>query len=235
VIRTHRANLQLFVERMEQNARAAEQDAERRAEQERIRIARELHDVVAHTLTEINVTAAAAAERAAPGDEREALERIEHSSHDAIGELRAILGVLRAPEADAAPNAPAPGLGDIPDLIVRTRNAGLDVHLDVEGAPPARISDATSLAAYRIVQESLTNVRRHARGAEADVTLRFGHSAVSLTVDNAAGARAEPIKVGGVGITGMRERVLAIGGRISAGPNRSGFRVQADLPYEPAP
>jgi len=235
VIRTHRTNLQLFVERMEQNARAAEQDAERRAEQERIRIARELHDVVAHTLTEINVTAAAAAERAAPGDEREALERIEHSSHDAIGELRAILGVLRAPEADAAPNAPAPGLGDIPDLIVRTRNAGLDVHLDVEGAPPARISDATSLAAYRIVQESLTNVRRHARGAEADVTLRFGHSAVSLTVDNAAGARAEPIKGGGVGITGMRERVLAIGGRISAGPNRSGFRVQADLPYEPAP
>ena len=108
------------------------------------------------------------------------------------------------------------------------------MHLDVEGAPPERISDATSLAAYRIVQESLTNVRRHASGAEADVSLRFGRSAVSLTVDNHGGAKARPAGGGGVGIAGMRERVLALGGRISAGPHDAGFRVQADLPYEPA-
>jgi signal transduction histidine kinase len=238
VIRTHRANMRLHHEQLELNEQARKQDAEQRAERERMRIARELHDIVAHTLTEINVTAAAAAEQAIESGERRALEQIERSSHDAIGELRAILGVLRGPEQGSAPHAPTPGIDDIPDLVTRARNAGLDVHLDVEGAAPERISDATSLAAYRIVQESLTNIRRHASGAEASVAVRYGTSGVTLTVNNGpcAGvgnghANGEP----GVGITGMRERVFAVGGRLSAGPQRSGFRVHAALPYEPIP
>lgn len=238
VIRTHQANMRLLVERFELAEQAREQEAERRAEQERMRIARELHDVVAHTLTEINVTAAAAAERAARGDDRAALEQIERSSHDAIGELRAILGVLRGPTPGAAPHAPTPGIADIGDMISRARDAGLDVRLDVEGAPPERISDATSLAAYRIVQESLTNVRRHASGGHAGVTLRFSPSAVAVTVDSDGGAGSGSgdgagAGAGGVGITGMRERAVAVGGRLSAGPHASGFRVDAELPYEP--
>jgi signal transduction histidine kinase len=235
-MRTHRANMQLLVERFELAEQAREQDAARRAEQERMRIARELHDIVAHTLTEINVTAAAAAEGASEGAERAALEKIEGSSHDAIGELRAILGVLRGPTPGAAPHTPAPGIGDIGEMITRARGAGLDVHFDVDGAPPERISDAISLAAYRIVQESLTNVRRHASGAQAQVTLRFGASDLRLTIDNGRGDDASTRDgdgTGGVGIAGMRERAVAVGGRLSAAPNESGFRVDADLPYEP--
>jgi signal transduction histidine kinase len=232
VIRTHRANLRLLVERLELAERARAQDAERRAEQERVRIAREFHDVVAHTLTEINVTAAAAAERSGAGADRTALEQIERSSHDAIGELRAILGLLRAPETGPVPHGPAPGLDDIPDLVARARNSGLDVHLDDTGARPERISDASSLAAYRIVQESLTNARRHAAGAQVRVTLRFSPDGVTVTVDSDGGRSTGP-GTGGVGIAGMHERAIAVGGRLSAGPHDSGFRIHADLPYEP--
>ncbi len=238
VIRTHQANLRLVVQRLELAEQAREQDAERRAEQERMRIARELHDVVAHTLTEINVTAAAAAERAAPGAPREALEQIERRSHDAASELRAILGVLRDPDSAEPPHAPAPGIDDIPEMIGRARNTGFRVSLNVHGAAPTRLSDATSLTAYRIVQESLTNVRRHAAGAQATVTLRFEPAQLTLTVDNGPGNRAsdtatQPISPG-VGITGMRERASVAGGRLRAEPSASGFRVRADLPYEPA-
>jgi signal transduction histidine kinase len=234
VIRTHQANIQLLVERLEFADQAREQEAERRAQQERMRIARELHDVVAHTLTEINVTAAAAAERDAPGESREALEQIERRSHAAIAELRGILGVLRDPGSADPPRAPTPGIDDICELVDRARSAGLDVNIDVRGSAPSPMSDATSLAAYRIVQESLTNVRRHAADARAAVTLRFDAAQLTLTIDNGPGSAAsEPISPG-VGIAGMRERANAAGGRFSAGPHASGFRVRADLPYEPA-
>jgi signal transduction histidine kinase len=236
VIRTHQANVRLLVERLEIAEHAREQEAERRAEQERMRIARDLHDVVAHTLTEINVTAAAAAERAAPGRSREALEQIEGRSHGALGELRGILGVLRGRDAAESPHAPAPGIDDIAEMVCRARDAGLDVSLDVHGSPPSRMSDATSLAAYRIVQESLTNVHRHAAGAHATVMLRFEAAQLALTVDNGPGNSAsdtagEPTT--GVGITGMRERATAAGGTLRTGPQASGFRVRAGLPYEP--
>jgi len=237
VIRTHRANMRLIVERFELAEESRERDAEWRAEQERVRIARELHDVLAHTLTEINVTAAAAAERTGPSDERNALEQIERSSHDAISELRGILGVLRGPSPGTAPHTPAPGIDDIPGMIDRARSAGLDVHLDVQGDPPARISDAMSVAVYRIVQESLTNVRRHAFGAQARVTLQFGASGVNVAIDNDGGSETgvgagTQTAIAGVGITGMRERARAVGGQLSAGPRDAGFRVHAELPYE---
>jgi signal transduction histidine kinase len=234
VIRTHQANLRLLVERLEFAEQAREQEAERRAEQERMGIARELHDVVAHTLTEINVTAAAAAERGDPGESREALEQIERRSHGAIAELRGILGVLRGPESAESPRAPTPGVDDICEMVTRARKAGLDVSLDVHGSAPSRMSDGTSLAAYRIVQESLTNVRRHAPGAPAAVTLRFDPTQLTLTVDNDPGAAATDSAGPGVGITGMRERAKVAGGTLCAGPHAAGFRVRAALPYEPA-
>jgi signal transduction histidine kinase len=180
------------------------------------------------------VTAAAAAERGAPGESRDALEQIERRSHGAIAELRGILGVLRGPDSAEPPRAPTPGLDDICEMVARARDAGLEVSLDVHGSAPAHVSDTTSLAAYRIVQESLTNVRRHAPGAPAAVTLRFGSAQLALTVENGPGEALTEPGGPGVGLIGMRERASVAGGRLDAGPHASGFRVCADLPYEPA-
>jgi signal transduction histidine kinase len=146
--------------------------------------------------------------------------------------------VLRGPDSAESPRAPAPGIDDIGEMVWRARNAGLEVSLEVHGSPPSRISDATALAAYRIAQESLTNVRRHAAGAQAAITLRFDPVQLRLTVENGPGTGAGDTARGptspGVGITGMRERTRAVGGRLHAGPHAAGFRVCADLPYEPA-
>jgi signal transduction histidine kinase len=232
-IRTHRSYLSLLSERLELAERTREQEAQRRAEQERMRIARELHDVVAHTLTTINVQAGAAAERLAPGDARRALETIEDASHEAIGELRAILGVLRDHDHSDAPRTPSPGVENVAELVQRARDAGLEVQLEISGGRPTRLSDAVSLTAYRIVQESLTNAHRHAAGAAVRVDLSFGAARLSIAVENGASVRpsgngATP----GVGIAGMLERASATGGTLRAGPNGDGFRVQAELPYE---
>ena len=234
-IRTHRAYLSVVLDRLELAERTAAQEAERRAEQERIRIARELHDVVAHTLTEINVQAAAAAERARPGEARAALETIEGASHDAIGELRAILGVLRDTKDDGAPRAPTPTIEHIPELAERARAAGLEVELEISGDRPDRLSDAVSLAAYRIVQESLTNARRHAAGASLQVSLEFDTASLALDIENGAGASLNGNDTKpGTGIAGMRERAEAIGGALDAGPRGDGFGVHAALPYQPS-
>jgi signal transduction histidine kinase len=235
-IRTHRSNLSLLRERLELAERTRGQDAERRAEQERVRIARELHDVVAHTLTEINVQAAAAAERAERGAARDTLERIENASHGAIGELRAILGVLRDPDQTGPPRSPAPRVMDVEDLITRARAAGSEVRLTVDGEPPRELSDAVSLAAYRIVQESLTNARRHAPESPVDIALAFNGARISISVENAAGGTTRNGRNGhaaGVGIQGMRERAAAIGGTLDARASGERFRVRAELPYVP--
>ena len=233
VIRTHQANVKLLVERLALADRAREQEAERRAEQERIRIARDLHDVLAHTLTEINVTAAAAAERADPADRQNALERIETTSHTALNELRGILGVLRDQDNDG-PRDPCPGVDDINALVDDVRRNGTQVVLDATGTQPAYLSEATGLAAYRIVQEALTNARRHAPGAQVTVSLRYDADQLTITVDN----DIEPTIVGadshGVGLLGMRERAEVIGGRLRAQTVGATFRVSAELPYEPS-
>jgi signal transduction histidine kinase len=216
-VRTHRANMALLADRL--------------AEQERMRIARELHDVVAHTLTEINVQAGAAAERSRPGEARSALERIEDASREAIAELRAVLGVLRHPDPAEAPRTPTPGVADIGELVERSRASGLDVTLEIGGERPARISESASLAAFRIVQESLTNARRHAPGTPVRVVLRFDAAEMSLAIENTHGASSNGNGgTPGVGITGMRERALAVGGTLEAQPTGHGFVVRAQLP-----
>jgi signal transduction histidine kinase len=236
VHRTRHAYVALLRERLELAERTREQEGERRAEQERMRIARDLHDVVAHTLTTINVQAATAAELLDrdPAHAHAALETIEDASREAIGELRAILGVLRAGEDHTAPLTPSPGLDGVPDLVRRTREDGLDVRLDVVGERPLRVPDAVSLAAFRIVQESLTNARRHAAGAPVRVRLSYEPSSLTLAVENEAGTPANGNgngDVAGVGIMGMTERASALGGTLHAGRLPDGFRVDAELPY----
>jgi signal transduction histidine kinase len=232
VHRTHRTNVALLRERLELAERTREQEAERRAEQERMRIARDLHDVVAHTLTTINVQAATGAELLDrdPAHARAALETIADASRDAIGELRAILGVLRGD--DAAPLAPAPGVETVPELVEGSRDGGLAVELQVTGERPERLPDAVSLAAFRIVQESLTNARRHAAGAPVRVSLAFEPDRLAVAVENGVGtARNGNGSSAGVGIIGMTERASAVGGTLRAVRLPAGFRVDAQLPY----
>jgi signal transduction histidine kinase len=208
---------------------------ERRAEQERLRIARDLHDVVAHTLTTVNVQAATAAQllERNPAHARAALETIEHASRAAIGELRAILGVLRGGDLPDAPRAPAPGVDDVAELVRRARAEGVDVELRVSGERPSHVAEAVSLAAFRIVQESLTNARRHAAGAPVSVSLAFDAGALTVAVDNRVGTPANGHS-GGVGIVGMTERAASVGGTLRAAAVDGGFRVSARLPYLPA-
>ena len=232
--RARHANLALLRERLEVAERTREQEANRRVEQERLRIARDLHDVVAHTLTTINVQASTAAELLDrnPAHVRGALETIEHASRDAIDELRAILGVLRNRDEPDAPLRPAPGVDDVPELIRRTQDDGMDVQAEVEGERPDRIPEPVSLAAYRIIQESLTNARRHATGAPVKVTLSFRPQRLAVAIENATGSPQHANGRGpGVGILGMRERAAAVGGTVTARQLRGGFRVDAELPY----
>ncbi len=217
VHRTRHANLELLQQRS--------------AERERLRIARDLHDVIAHTLTTINVQAATAAQLIDrdPAHARSALETIEDASRDAIAELRAVLGVLRSDHD--APLAPAPGLDQLGDLVARARADGVPVELDIDGERPDRLPDGVSLAAFRIVQESLTNARRHAAGAAVRIALAFDRAGLTVVVEN--GTATTPHVNGappGVGIMGMRERASTVGGTLDAGPVASGFRVLARLP-----
>jgi len=232
--RTRHAYVSLLRERLEIAERTREQEAQRRAQQERMRIARDLHDVVAHTLTTINVQSATAAQllERDPAHARAALETIEDASRDAIDELRAILGVLRDPDTGDAPLSPAPGLDAVAELVDGTREGGLDVQLAVTGERPARLPEAVSLAAFRIVQESLTNARRHAAGAPVRVSLSFAPESLAVAVENGTGTASSSNGVsGGVGLMGMYERATAVGGTLRAAPFTEGFRVDARLPY----
>ncbi len=233
-LRTRRSYVALLVERLALAERTREQEAQHRAEQERMRIARDLHDIVAHTLTTINVQAATAAQLLDrnPGHARAALEIIEDASRDAIAELRAMVGVLRDGDQHDAPRSPAPGVDNVAELVELARDAGADIRLDITGARPDQLSETVSLAAYRIVQESLTNARRHAAGAPVHINLSFEPSELAIAVENGAGAAGrskEP--TAGVGIIGMNERAAGVGGTLFAAPLQRGFRVDARLPY----
>ena len=222
-----------------------EQETRRRVQDERLRIARDLHDVVAHTLTTINVQASVAGHLLdrRPEHARHALTVIEDASRDALAELRAILGVLRDEEGSVAPRAPAPGLDEIADLVELARDAGLSAHLDITGTRPGRVPESVSRAAYRIVQESLTNAARHAAGARVHLRLCFAPDELAIAVESAPSSRgtiraARSGKDGtpadetpGVGILGMTERAQALGGTLTATASDTGFLVAARLPY----
>src|SRR6266568_5785936 len=210
----------------------AEQDARRRVDEERLRIARELHDVVAHTMATINVQAGVAAHvlSTRPEAAAESLQAIKTASKEGLRELRAILNVLRQAD-DADPTQPAPGTAQLEDLIAGARRAGLETTLTVTG-DRVPLPGAVDLAAYRIIQESLTNTIRHAGPATAAVALGYHHDELCIEVtDTGRGQPATAGPGGGHGLAGMRERAAAVGGVVETGPGPAGgYRVAARLP-----
>jgi signal transduction histidine kinase len=210
----------------------AEHDARRRLDEERLRIARELHDVVAHTMATINVQAGVAAHvlPTRPEVAAESLQAIKTASKEGLRELRAILNVLRQAD-DADPTQPAPGTAQLGDLIAGARRAGLETTLTVTG-DPVPLPGALDLAAYRIIQESLTNTIRHAGPATAAVALSYAPDELRIDVTDTGRGRAVMVGNGdGHGLAGMRERAAVVGGTIEAGRDPAGgFRVAARLP-----
>ncbi|MFF8669590.1 sensor histidine kinase [Streptomyces sp. NPDC015242] len=225
---------ELFRVRREQWARERAQRAEaarRRADEERLRIARELHDVLAHSISVINVQAGVglALLDTDPEQARTALTTIKDKSKEALGEVRQVLDTLRAP--GAAPRAPAPGLDRLPELVEQAAGAGLTVR--VVGEPP-HLPPGTDLAAFRIVQEALTNVVRHSGSRHARVHLAHDAEVLRLRVDDDGPPTGAEAGGSGNGLVGMRERAAALGGTIEAGPRPDGgFRVRAVLPLSP--
>jgi len=215
-----------------QAERAQQETAQRRVAQERLRIARELHDVLAHTVALINVQAGVAAHvlDQQPEQAREALIHIKDASRATLQELRALVGVLREGETPA-PLAPTPGLDAMDDLIGTVRDSGLTVEVEdtrTNGPLPATVD----VAAYRILQESLTNAIKYAGTASVRVAVRQDATGLDLDVTNSGdGAVIAAGEGSGLGIHGMRERATALGGSLEAGPTPDGgFRVHARLP-----
>jgi signal transduction histidine kinase len=204
------------------------QAAARRADEERLRIARELHDVLAHSISVINVQAGVglALLDSDPEQARTALTTIKAASKEALGEVRQVLDTLRAP--GEAPRAPAPGLDRLSELVEQAAGAGLTV--EVEGGAP-KLPPGADLAAFRIVQEALTNVVRHSGSRHARVRLAHAEGALRLWIDDDGPATGADAGGSGNGLVGMRERAAALGGTIEAGPrDDGGFRVLAVLP-----
>ncbi len=214
----------------------AEQDARRRIDEERLRIARELHDVVAHTMATINVQAGVAAHvlSTRPEVAAESLQAIKTASKEGLRELRAILNVLRQAD-DADPTQPAPGTAQLEALIDGARRAGLETTFTVTGEP-IPLPAAVDLTAYRIIQESLTNAIRHAGPATAAVSLVYRHD--ELTIDVTDTGRGQAVTAGpggGHGLAGMRERAAAIGGTVETGTVETGTVETGTVETGPGP
>ncbi|HEX6339558.1 sensor histidine kinase [Umezawaea sp.] len=211
-------------------ARTTAEQAEHALTEERLRIARELHDIVAHSLTMITVKAGIANHVAdeQPAEAKEALGVIERTGRAALTEMRHLLGVLRSSETPDL--APAPSLADLPALVDRAAMAGVPVTLTTTGG--AALPEGVGLTVYRIVQESVTNVVKHAAPADCTVSITVTDTAATVEVtDNGPGERALA-GGGGHGLAGMRERVAVYGGDFRAGPRREGgFRVLAEVPF----
>ncbi|MEV4129861.1 histidine kinase [Nocardia sp. NPDC049707] len=271
-IRQRKAVLVARRQRAEAARRDEEAQRERRASEQRLAIARELHDVLAHSLSLINVQSSVALElfEKKPKQAESALVAIKTASKDALAEVHTLLHAIRSgsPTAEGcdsaaepvpesvpargesegaqdnsgvragarapAPRSPAPSIEDLDALLQRTRQAGLPVDTRIIGTAH-KLPSVVDVAAARIIQESLTNVVRHAPGAPAAVTIRYAADSVEITIDNArvTGTQSKSGPSGGNGILGMRERAHALGGQLIAGPRPSGgYRVVARLPSE---
>ncbi|MEU5641000.1 sensor histidine kinase [Streptomyces milbemycinicus] len=252
-------NRRAYLAAVEERARRAEEDrdseARRRVAEERLRIARELHDLVAHQITLANAQATVAAHLfdARPEQTRKSLKELVETTSDALDDLRATVGLLRQSGDSAAPADPAPGLSRLPSLLESFRRAGLEVSVHQEGTARP-LPPGVDLTAYRIVQEALTNVTKHAGTGSARVRLVWNRDRVTITVaDDGGGARTVPTASAGAGastrpsasaaadrppgygLIGMRERATAVGGYLSAVRRpEGGFLVSAQLPLPPA-
>jgi signal transduction histidine kinase len=246
-IRLHRERQSERVEQATRQERLLRLEAERALAQERLEIARELHDLVAHHVSGMVLQAAAAQRGSGTAQADEALGRIRHSGVAALAAMREVLGLLRADPDEAgdpqAPRHPQPRLADVQALVADSRAAGAAVHLTVTGRP-RQLPDSLELCAYRIVQEALTNAARHAPGGEVRIRLDHQPAALDIRVDSDAEGPAAshltavptpqdavPQRLGsGLGLTGMRERVVAAGGQLQVGPTETGWVVHARLP-----
>jgi signal transduction histidine kinase len=220
-----------------------QQAASQAVAEERLRIARELHDVVAHSMAVIAVQAGFGQYviDSQPGQAREALSAIQGTSRDALDEMRRMLSVLRqgdaegSPAAPEAPLRPADGLADLERLITRVGHAGVHVDLVITGQP-VDVPASVGLSAFRIIQEALTNVVKHAATPDCQVRLDYREQELSLEIVDKGDGTAPPGPGSGHGLIGMRERVLLCGGEFSAGPRpEQGFRVAATLPLAAEP
>ena len=236
-LRLRRARWAELQARAERHERTAEEEAIRRVDEERLRIARELHDVTAHSLSIVAVQSGVALHvlDTDPEAARTALRAIRETSRDSLQELRGMLGVLRG-SADLSPGAPlspAPGLARLEELVRPLRDAGLAVSVVGADAVPA-LPAIVDASAYRIIQEALTNVLRHAGSASVRVELEPGEDSLRLEVADDGSGSPQREKAEGHGIAGMRERTLALGGTFVAGPRPDGgWRVVAVLPFAP--
>lgn len=218
-------------ERAERLERERELLSQQAVGDERVRIARELHDVVAHNVSLMVVQAQAMAATGPPDGQHETLGHVADLGREALSEMHRMLGVLRLQDGGAPELEPQPGVRDLPTLIERTRQAGLQATFTVEGEP-RELPATVDLSVYRIVQEALTNVIRHAHAQQATVTLAYTPDALEVTVlDNGAGLNGGKGD-GGHGLVGMRERVALFGGELETGPRGygNGFRVRALIP-----
>ncbi|MFV2175932.1 sensor histidine kinase [Actinomadura sp. LOL_016] len=236
VTRHRQAYLEEAQRRAAEAERTREEAALRRAGEERLRIARELHDSLTHSISIIKVQAGVAVHlaRRRGEDVPSALLAIQEASGDAMRELRATLEVLRdsaSPDGETAAN----GLDRLDELVERARSTGLPATVTVSGTPSA-LPDEVDRAAYRIVQEALTNVSRHSGGAAAAVRVDYGEATLVVQVDDDGKADPDAPPVPGTGLLGMRERVAELGGRLRAEPRaEGGFTVRAELPLGRTP
>ena len=233
--RSRRAYLEEVEQRALEAERTREDEARRRASEERIRIARELHDVLAHRISMISVQSGVGAHLLDrdPDQARRALVAVNQASKEALQELRATLGLLRQVDGPE-PRSPAPGLAQLEGVMASAMAAGVEIRLDVTGRQRA-LPTGVDLAAYRIIQESLTNVIRHARAATARIAIAYLRAEIVVQVED-DGRRVHDLDAGaggGNGLLGMRERAAALGGELEAGPlTTGGFRVRARLPLD---
>jgi signal transduction histidine kinase len=229
IVHEREARVDVLTARAEVLEREQELRIREAAELERSRIARELHDVVAHKVSVMVVQAGAERSVLDPAatSTEETLRTIEETGREALVELRRLLGVLRSGEERSL--APQPTLSDVDALIAQVRDAGVDVELQIEGERRP-LAPGVELSAFRIVQEALTNVLKHAGGAHAFVALRFQPAELEIEVRDEGGATSAPGPGTGHGLLGMRERVALHGGRVDAGPTRDGYTVRAWLP-----
>lgn len=230
-MRARRASMTELEARAERLERDRELELELAADRERTRIARELHDVVAHHVSVIAIQAGAARAVRAKDPARAAgtLDTIEDAARQALTELSRLLGLLR--KDGAAPREPEPGLDQVESLAGRARDAGLRVDVAVDGTPRP-LPSGVELSAYRIVQEAITNAFKHAPGARVEIRLTYGADELGIQVTDDGEHRPAASRPGH-GLTGMRERVAVFGGQLQAGPMpEGGFRIQARLPLE---